>query len=144
MQVLLLAGLFWLVRRGARQGRKGRKIPLEVAYVSVGAVAALGLIVLVPNLSVDYGVLRAFQQTMLVVAPLMAAGLALLLRPLGARAGVVLVAVPVVLLLVLTGVLPALIGGQQERIALANSGQLPRPLLSLRVRDPGDGVGGSS
>lgn len=120
MQVLLLAGLFWLVRRGRKDA--GRRVPLEVAYVSVGAVAALGLIVLVPNLSVDYGVLRAFQQTMLVVAPFMAAGLALLLRPLGARAGALLVAVPVILLLVLSGVLPALIGGQQERMALANSG----------------------
>ena len=49
-------------------------------------MAALGLIVLVPNLSVDYGVLRAFQQTLLVVAPLMAAGLWMVLRPLG-RAG---------------------------------------------------------
>ena len=29
---------------------------------------------LVPNLSVDYGVLRAFQQTLLVVAPMMARG----------------------------------------------------------------------
>jgi len=121
MQVLLLAGLIWLFRRG-RDKRGTDQIPIEVAFVSVGAVAALGLIVLVPNLSVDYGVLRAFQQTMLVVSPLMAAGLGMLCRPLGARAGALVVAVPVVLLLVLTGVLPALIGGQQERIALANSG----------------------
>ena len=124
MQVLLLVGLFWLFwlfRRG-RDERGTQKVPIEVTYVSVGAVAALGLIVLVPNLSVDYGVLRAFQQTMLVVAPLMAAGLGMLCRPLGARAGALLVAVPVVLLLVLSGVLPALIGGQQERIALASSG----------------------
>jgi uncharacterized membrane protein len=85
-------------------------------------VAALALIVLVPNLSVDYGVLRAFQQTMLVVAPLMAAGLWLLLGPLTRRAGTLVVAVPVILLLILSGVLPALIGGQQERLALSNSG----------------------
>ena len=37
-------------------------------------MAALGLVVVVPNLSVEYGVLRAFQQTLLVVAPVMATG----------------------------------------------------------------------
>jgi hypothetical protein len=85
-------------------------------------VAALGLIVFVPNLSVDYGVLRAFQQTLLVVAPLMAAGLWMVLRHVGARAAAIVVAVPVVLLLILSGVLPSLLGGQQERLALSNSG----------------------
>ena len=85
-------------------------------------MAALGLIVLVPNLSVDYGVLRAFQQTLLVVAPLLAAGLWMVLRRLGSTAGTLVVAIPVVVLLILGGVLPALIGGQQQRLALSNSG----------------------
>ena len=107
MQVLLLAGLVWLV---LRRRLRSYDVPAELAYLSVGAVAALGLIVVVPNLSVDYGVLRAFQQTMLVVAPIMAAGLWLLLRPLGSRLAPVVtgvtVAVPVLLLLVLGGALP--------------------------------------
>ncbi len=96
--------------------------PREVAFLSLGAVAALGLIVLVPNLSVDYGVLRAFQQTLLVVAPVMAAGLWMVLRHAGLPGGDVVAVVPVVLLLILSGVLPALLGGQQERLALSNSG----------------------
>ena len=139
MQVLLLAGLVWLVTRRRRRTTQsegddapesrphladggGTAALHEFRYVAVGAMVALGLIVLVPNLSVDYGVLRAFQQTMLVVAPVMAAGLWMLLRPLRGRAAPYLVGVPLVLLLLLTGVLPALIGGQQQRIALGSSG----------------------
>ena len=121
MQVLLLLGLLWLV--WGRAGRKDEVRPSrEVTYLSLGAVGALVLIVLVPNLSVDYGVLRAFQQTLLVVAPVMAAGFGMVLRPLGPRVGRLALVLPVVLLLVLSGVLPALIGGQQERLALSNSG----------------------
>jgi uncharacterized membrane protein len=123
MQVLLIAGLVWLV---LRRRLRSYDVPPELAFLSVGAVAALGLIVVVPNLSVDYGALRAFQQAMLVVAPIMAAGLWLLLRPLGSRlapvvAGVT-VAVPVVLLLVLGGSLPMLVGGNEPRLALSSSG----------------------
>ena len=82
LQVFLLLGLVWLLWRRRGAGDPPRP-PREVAFLSFGAVAALGLIVLVPNLSVDYGVLRAFQQTLLVVAPLMAAGLWMVLRRLG-------------------------------------------------------------
>ena len=121
MQVFLLLGLVWLVWRRRGTGELPRP-PREVAFLSLGAVAALAMIVLVPNLSVDYGVLRAFQQTLLVVAPLMAAGLWMVVRHLGSRAATIVAVVPVVLLLILSGVLPALLGGQQERLALSNSG----------------------
>jgi uncharacterized membrane protein len=123
MQLFLLLGTVWLLRRRLR-GTEG--LSREVTYLSAGAVAALGLIVVVPNLSVDYGVLRAFQQTLLVVAPLLAMGLAVALRPLISRAprasAVLAAAVPVALFLVLAGVLSVALGGQQQRMALANSG----------------------
>ena len=123
LQLFLLLGVVWLLRRRLR-GTEG--LSREVTYLSAGAVAALGLIVLVPNLSVDYGVLRAFQQTLLVVAPVLAMGLAVALRPLGSRvpraAAVLAAAVPVALFLVLAGVLSVALGGQQQRMALADSG----------------------
>jgi uncharacterized membrane protein len=140
MQVLLLVGLVWLVlrRRRTESSESAETADSEVVaeavdvetpnpsrelvYLSVGSVAALALIVLVPNLSVDYGVLRAFQQTMLVVAPVMAIGLWVLVRPLGRRLAWAVVAVPVLLLLVLGGLLPSLIGGHQPRIAAGSSG----------------------
>jgi uncharacterized membrane protein len=123
MQVFLLLGMVWLLRRRLR----GPDGPVrEVTFLAWGAMAALALIVLVPNLSVDYGVLRAFQQTLLVVAPMMALGLRLALRPVARRApraAVTLVAgVPIALVLVLTGVLPAVLGSPVQRMALANHG----------------------
>ena len=123
LQLFLLLGVVWLLRRRLR-GTEG--LSREVTYLSAGAVAALGLIVVVPNLSVDYGVLRAFQQTLLVVAPMLAMGLAVALRPVASRApraaAVLAAAVPVAIFVVLAGVLSVALGGQQQRMALANSG----------------------
>lgn len=104
MQAFLFLGLVWLLRR-----RRDSRFPREVVFLVWGSMAALGLIVTVPNLSVDYGVLRAFQQTLLVVAPVMAMGLWFLLRK-----PVLTAVVPVALLLVLAGT--------QQRIALENAG----------------------
>ncbi len=141
MQVFLLLGLVWLVWRRRGAGDPPRP-PREVTFLSLGAIGALGLIVLVPNLSVDYGVLRAFQQTLLVVAPLMAAGLWMVLKRLGSRTGALLVAVvPVVLLLILGGVLP---GPDRRPAGAAGAEQLRlllRPLLHLGLRGPGRSPG---
>lgn len=104
MQAFLLLGLVWLLRR-----RKDSGFPREVVFLVWGSMAALGLIVVVPNLSVDYGVLRAFQQTLLVVAPVMAMGMWFVLR----RRFLCAVA-PVALLVVLAAT--------QQRIGLANAG----------------------
>jgi hypothetical protein len=108
MEGFLFLGLVWLFRR--RKARPGEEpLPREVTFLAWGSMAALGLIVVVPNLSVDYGVLRAFQQTMLVVAPVMATGIWFALRK-----RVLVALLPVALLVVLAGT--------QERIGLANAG----------------------
>ena len=107
MQAFLFLGLVWLLRR--RKGSGQGTLPSEVVFLVWGSMAALGLIVTVPNLSVDYGVLRAFQQTLLVVAPVMAMGMWFVLRK-----PVLTAVVPVALLLVLAGT--------QQRIGLENAG----------------------
>jgi uncharacterized membrane protein len=119
-QLLVLLGLVWVLLRLFR-----RTLSHEVAVLAAGSMVALGLIVVIPNLSVDYGVLRAFQQTLLVTAPMLAMGLWLALRPLERKpraSHAVAVGVPVLLLLLLSGALPALAGGYQPRIAMANAG----------------------
>lgn len=112
MEGFLFLGLVWLFRRRKALPTEGA-LPREVTFLTWGSMAALGLIVVVPNLSVDYGVLRAFQQTMLVVAPVMAVGLA---TGLGFVPGkqVLTAVVPVALLVVLAGT--------QQRIGLENAG----------------------
>jgi hypothetical protein len=124
MQVFLIVGVIgmWSRRPGRSRRRSGPTVPHEPACVVLGACAALGLVVVVPDLSVEYGVLRAFQQTLLVAAPVMAAGMWMLLRLFRARAAALSVVVPVGMLVVLTGAAPSLLGGNQPRLALANSG----------------------
>jgi hypothetical protein len=97
-------------------------VPRELAAVVLGAIGALGLIVLVPSLSVEYGVLRAFQQMLWIVAPVMAAGMALMLSPFRGKAAALAVVVPVGMLLVLAGTVPTFFGGNPARLALENSG----------------------
>ncbi|MBZ5737659.1 hypothetical protein [Nocardioides mangrovi] len=126
MQVFLLLGLLRVLRRGLGRSRMGAASGREAACLAWGSMAALGAIVVVPNLSVDYGVLRAFQQTLLVVAPIAALGLVVALRPVTAwrpRLALVLLGlVPVGMYLALTGVVPAFTGDQPQRMALANAG----------------------
>jgi uncharacterized membrane protein len=124
LQLFLLFGVIRLLSRTRRRAGRtsGPEVPLELICVVLGSMAVLGLVVLVPSLSVEYGVLRAFQQTLLIVAPVMAAGMWLLLRPFAKHAAVMAVAVPVGLLLILCSVVPALLGGNPARLALENSG----------------------
>jgi hypothetical protein len=123
LQVLLLLGLFRLFRLVRHDGGEAADgIPTEAAFVAFGTVAALGLIVVVPGLSVDYGVLRGLEQTLLVVSPVAALGLWSLARVLRGRASLVAVAVPLVLVVAFSGLASAAIGGYSPRLALSNSG----------------------
>lgn len=128
MQGFALVGIAWLVvrRRRTGPGPYGAGPTRELALLSLGSMAALALIVVVPNLSVDYGVLRAFQQTTLVIAPVMAIGMWLVLRPVARLlprvATALAAATPVVLLLVLSGALAIGVGAPVPRLALANAG----------------------
>jgi uncharacterized membrane protein len=119
VQILLLLGLGWMVwrRRGDRHD-----VPDELACLSLGAMAALGVVVLIPKLSVEYGVLRAFQQTLLVVSPVLAVGICLVARALTPRLRPLTVVIPMGLVLTFTSVLPAMVGGYPGRLALSNSG----------------------
>ncbi len=51
-----------------------RRVPGEFFYLSVSAMVMLGLITVLPGLSVEYGVLRVFQEELIVLAPVMVIG----------------------------------------------------------------------
>jgi uncharacterized membrane protein len=120
VQLLLLLGLVRLLRARRRGGRAS--VPEEAVFVTIGTGVALGLMVLIPQLSVDYGVLRGFEQALLVVSPVIAAGLWWVVRPLRSARTALVAAVPVALLVVFSGLLASTLGGYSPRLALANNG----------------------
>lgn len=119
LQVFLLVGL-WRVVVAAR--RRDSAVTAEHACLAVGLMGVLGLVVVVPSLSVEYGVLRAFLQTMLFLAPVAAVGMWWLLERLGRTSTAWAVGTPVAILLVLTAAAPSLLGGNPARLALHDSG----------------------
>ena len=110
-------------------GLRYRRIRAELtpsrdqAALAVGSIAVLVLLTLVPQLTVDYSVLRALQQGIFFFGPFMAAGLLWALRWCGRYRTPVLAAVIAVMAIDLTGVVPRLTGGYQPQLALSDSGQ---------------------
>jgi hypothetical protein len=90
--------------------------------LAASAVAILTATVLLPHLSLSYGLLRVYQQALLVLAPVIVLGLVTALQATG-RAGRVLPTILVTGTLVITsGLLPQLIGGYPPQLNLNNAG----------------------
>jgi uncharacterized membrane protein len=119
LQLLLGVGLVVIVL-----GRRGAFRPVrDQTTLTVGAVVLLGTLTVIPSLSADYGVLRAFQQGLFFFAPFIAAGLLAALRWAGRRRMAMVYALVTALFLDLTGVVPRLLGGYPAQLQLSNSGQ---------------------
>ncbi|MDT7679528.1 MAG: hypothetical protein QOD82_7430 [Pseudonocardiales bacterium] len=119
LQLLLIVGLVVIVL-----GRRGAFRPVrDQTTLTIGAVVMLGLLTVIPQLSVDYGVLRAFQQGLFFFAPFIAAGMLSALRWTGRRRMGIAYALMVALFLNLTGVVPKLLGGYPAQLQLSNAGQ---------------------
>ena len=123
LQLFLVVGV-WRVVRARRRGdpETSPEVSTEVVALVLGLMAALALVVVVPSLSVEYGVLRAFLQTMLFLAPVAALGMGWLLERLGRATGAWMVGVPVAVLLVLSAAAPSLLGGNPAKLALHDDG----------------------
>ena len=119
LQLLIVLGLAVAVFSRRRAFRPNR----DQVALAVGTLGMLALLTVVPQFSVDYGLLRAFQQGIFFVGPFMAAGLLWALR--WTRSAVVPVACAIVVgvLLDLSGALPRLTGGYPAQLALSNAGQ---------------------
>jgi hypothetical protein len=93
-------------------------------HLAIGAGLVVALQVLLPGLSVDYGVLRAFQQAMFVLGPFLAVGSVGMFGWLGPRRSVVAAGgVVIAFFLSLTGAIPQVLGGYPAQLHLSNSGQ---------------------
>lgn len=103
--------------------RYRRQVGREYWCLAAGSVVVLALVTILPNLSVDYGVLRVFQQALILLAPVIVIGSLVLFRPFGARWAPRIAAVVCLGVLVSTsGLLPQLLGGYPAQLNLNNSG----------------------
>lgn len=119
LQVLLVVG--FVVTVLARRG--GFRPCRDQVTLTIGAAWVVALLTVLPQLSVEYGVLRAFQQGLFLFAPFIAAGSIWIFRWSGRRAVPLACATATLLLLDLTGVVPKLVGGYPDQLHLANAGQ---------------------
>ncbi|MHB9861079.1 hypothetical protein [Streptomyces sp. YIM S03343] len=120
LQLLLFLGVATTV-----WGRRKAFHPTrDQVTLTVGSVAVIGMFTLLPQVSVDYGVLRTFQQGLFFYAPFIAAGLVWICRWAGRRRAAPLAcALSLVFLLDLVGVLPKMLGGYPPTLNLDNAGQ---------------------
>lgn len=145
LELLLVLGVLGLMLRA----RTTRVVGLEQYWLMLGSLVALAVVVVVPGLSADYGVLRAFQQTLILVAPLVAVGLWSIVDRLGRWSLRIGAASLAVLGLVLTGAQAAVLGAYPGAISQGSAGQYYEMLyveepeiaaerwLSRQLRDTG-------
>jgi uncharacterized membrane protein len=83
----------------------------------------VAIITILPNLSVDYGVLRAFQEALILIAPVLVAGSLVIFSPLGqVWAPRIAAAVCMCIFVSTTGLMPQILGGYPAQLSLNNSG----------------------
>ena len=118
-QIFIIIGLAaWGFARWRR-----RQFGRDFFLLSLASVVMVGAITVLPGLSVSYGLLRAFQQALFLVAPVLVSGSIFLFQPLGrvwaARAAAI---VALVVLFSTIGLMPQLLGGYPAQLNLNNSG----------------------
>ncbi len=120
LQIFILVGLVAVVF-----GRRRWLVSVDSEWIllACGALTLLLVSVVVPSISVDYGVLREFQLVLILLAPLVVIGSLTLLSPLGARwASRVGAALAIAFFVSLTGLMPQLTGGYAPQLNLNNAG----------------------
>lgn len=119
IQILVVIGLIT-----ATTGRARRYLRVSSEFHRLGVASIMLLIVplVIPSVSASYGLLRAFEQAMFVLAPFLALGsVSLFDRLRGCE--VVASAIALTFYLSLSGVVPQFLGGYPPQLHLNNSGQ---------------------
>jgi hypothetical protein len=117
----LFAGLGLITFIVAR--RLKQHVGREMFYLCIGGIAMVAVLTVLPNLSVDYGVLRAFQEALILIAPVLVAGSITVFSPLRDIWALRLAAaVCLGIFISTTGLLPQLLGGYPAQLTVNNSG----------------------
>ena len=121
LQVLALAGVGFAVYKYFK--RRPGKLPADMVFLCVSALVILALLTLLPVVSVNYGILRAFQQSLIFLIIPIVLFLAVLGRRLRPKIKIGLVMTSMVFLFYLfTGVFAQLLGGSSPSFSMNNQG----------------------
>jgi uncharacterized membrane protein len=118
-QVFILIGLLtlWFVHRRRRQ------LGTDFYFLALGSVVMVAGVAVLPGLSVSYGVLRALQQSLILVAPILVIGSFAVFKVFGKVWSIRLATILAFVFLISTvGVMPQILGGYQAQLNLNNSG----------------------
>lgn len=120
LQLFVAIGLFSAIRRAWRRPSGWMA---ELIALASGALIIVALQVVLPNISVDYGVLRAFQQAMISFGPLIAVGSLAIFRFVPEKWSLAAAfTVAIVFFVSLVGIIPQALGGYPAQLNLNNSG----------------------
>lgn len=104
--------------------RLRRRVSQELVFLGIGVIFMVGIFTVFPNLSADYGVLRAFLMALIIAGPVLVVGSIALLSPFGRAWALGLASVLCLAIFAsTTGFLPQLTGGYAAQLGLNNSGQ---------------------
>jgi len=119
-QLFVAIGLVALVAVRRLRQQIGR----EFFYLSVGTVFMVFVNTVLPGLSVEYGVLRAFQEALILISAILVAGSLTAFSPLGPKwANRITYAIGIGIFISTIGLLPQLTGDYPAQLSLNNSGQ---------------------
>lgn len=120
LQLFVAIGLFSAIRRAWRRPSGWMA---ELIALASGALIIVALQVVLPNISVDYGVLRAFQQAMISFGPLIAVGSLAVFRFVPVKWSLsAAFTVAIVFFVSLVGIIPQTLGGYPAQLNLNDSG----------------------
>jgi uncharacterized membrane protein len=119
-QLFLLVGL---VRLLLLRWRDRRPVAQDLLWLAIGSLGVIGLITVLPSISADYGVLRAFQEALIFFCPVIVVGSVTIFQRMGQwRAQLASAVVCLVLFANTTGLVPQVLGGNLAELNLNNSG----------------------
>jgi uncharacterized membrane protein len=119
-QLFLIVGLLRFLIIGRQQWRR---IGQELYWLCIGSIGFVGLITVLPALSADYGVLRAFQEALIIIGPVIVAGSMAIFELARVRRAQICAAVVCLCLFIATiGLVPQVLGGNLAELNLNNSG----------------------
>jgi len=121
LQLLALVGVLYAVYRLLR--KKPDAIGTDLVCLSLASILLLALLVVLPVLSINYGVLRAFQQALiLLVIPMLVLVASLTRRLPGWSRNALAIMITVFLFLLFNGLFAQILGGTSPSLSLNNQG----------------------